>query len=145
MFWSRSNYFLALNTALAAGFLASESKPFIAAAISFVACFMCCCWVAVNLGSKFWQIRWEEAAVEAEQKLPQGISLFSAPMEKMRADVQRHLARTKRGCVQSFVDGLVLRKPSVSFTATIMSAAFVAFWLFLLVWTIAEPARSFFP
>src|SRR5260370_38936923 len=58
LFWQRSNYFLVLSTATAFGFFSLKDAKYgvpLAAfglAIGFL-------WIAVNLGSKFWQCQWE--------------------------------------------------------------------------------------
>ncbi|MGU9951412.1 MAG: hypothetical protein ACNYPH_03745 [Gammaproteobacteria bacterium WSBS_2016_MAG_OTU1] len=66
MLWKRSNYFLALNTAIAFGFvsLIKEEENIVeysyALLFCVIGCVVCLAWVKVNLGSKFWQAAWEE-------------------------------------------------------------------------------------
>ena len=80
LFWKRSSYFLALNTALAtalaAGLFAlpdeSERELFgfllkLLGGICFVGSFICFAWMRVTLGSKYWSSHWEQVIIK-EQK-----------------------------------------------------------------------------
>src|SRR4051812_19960176 len=64
LFWQRSNYFLVLNTAIAAGFFVADRsfRPLLCVLGGVVSAL----WLAVNLGSKFWQERWEHRLSIAE-------------------------------------------------------------------------------
>src|SRR3954451_9881664 len=67
LFWQRSNYFLVLNTAVAAGFFVADRsfRPLLCGTGAVVSAL----WLAVNLGSKFWQERWERRLCFAEKAL----------------------------------------------------------------------------
>src|SRR5947209_15698697 len=59
LFWQRSNYFLVLNSALALGFfnLREQKYGLFMAIFGIIVSWL---WFCVNLGSKFWQSRWEQ-------------------------------------------------------------------------------------
>ncbi len=59
LFWQRSNYFLVLNTALGTGFFVVKGDGF-ALLLSILGVVGSTLWLCVNLGSKFWQVRWEQ-------------------------------------------------------------------------------------
>ena len=77
LFWKRSSYFLALNTALAtalaAGLFALPSveneEPFwfLFVGICFAGFFICLAWVQVVLGSKYWYSHWEQIVMEEQE------------------------------------------------------------------------------
>ena len=71
LFWQRSNYFLVLNTAVAVGFFlkATEKYQFLIGLFGFAVAIL---WLGVNLGSKFWQSRWEFGLKEAEKGIRSG-------------------------------------------------------------------------
>ena len=81
LFWQRSNYFLVLNTAIAVGFfnLTNTSYELL---LSLTGIFVAGSWVRVNLGSKFWQMRWEFRSQQTEKNLGDQIDLFSANWER---------------------------------------------------------------
>ncbi len=80
LFWQRSNYFLVLSTTIAAGFFSlRDAKYTLPLAIFGLVVGML--WIAVNLGSKFWQSRWEHRLRLAEEKLRPNMNLFSASWE----------------------------------------------------------------
>ncbi len=59
LFWQRSNYFLALNSALALGFFNLKEQGLYGLVMAIFGIIVSYLWVRVNLGSKFWQSRWE--------------------------------------------------------------------------------------
>jgi hypothetical protein len=59
LFWQRSNYFLVLNTAVAVGFFSRTDRDWLALGLSVIGLVISLLWVRLNLGSKFWQTRWE--------------------------------------------------------------------------------------
>ena len=88
-------------------------------------------WVLVNLGSKFWQSRWEQRLHETEEALAEDLNLFSASWKTVRSDVEKNLGLTyrKRGLVRRVYERGVLSKPSVTLMMTLLSGSFVVFWL----------------
>ena len=132
LFWQRSNYFLVLNTAAAVGFFfkATEKYQFLIGLFGIAVAVL---WFGVNLGSKFWQSRWEYRLKEAEKKLNGSIQFFSADWETINSDVEESLKFSKHGKLRKTIDTLVLMKPSVSFIMTLLSMLFILLWLGLLI------------
>lgn len=132
LFWQRSNYFLVLNTASAVGFFfrAGEAHQWI---LGFFGLLAAALWFCVNLGSKFWQSRWEQRLSEAEQALGCDIQYFSASRDQIEGDVRASLAGAGHGSVRRWFDQLVLRQPSVSFMMVLLSGLFALLWIALLV------------
>ena len=126
LFWQRSNYFLVLNTAIAVGFFSRDAHDMYAFALSIVGLVVTVLWVRINLGSKFWQSRWEHRLRVVEDQLWPGLDLFSAEWDVIRADVEESLKNSGGWRVYNWA---VLRKPSVSKTMTILSVFFVLVWI----------------
>lgn len=128
LFWQRSNYFLVLNTAIAAGFFSLKDYIYILL-LSLTGLAVSILWVAVNLGSKFWHSRWEYRLQKVERSLGDSIDLFSASWETVQADVVKSFGFRKRGRLHGFYQKCVMLKPSVTFMMTLLSVLFVLFWL----------------
>jgi Ca2+/Na+ antiporter len=136
LFWQRSNYFMVLNTAIAVGFfsLKNESYAPILAAVGLVVAII---WYLVNIGSKFWQSRWEhrlhliEKEIEKKEKVK--INLFSANWETIQSDVKGSFENSRHKNWRKFLDRQVMKKPSVSLQMTVLSLLFVLFWVSALV------------
>lgn len=129
MFWQRSNYFLVLNTALAVGFFSLGPSDVYALALSVVGVAVASLWVRINLGSKYWQSRWEERLRVVENDLHEGLDLFSAGWKVLDGDVARSLGHARgSGWLKRLHDKLVLEKPSVSKTMMSLSVLFVVLW-----------------
>jgi hypothetical protein len=140
LFWQRSNYFLVLNTAIAVGFFSRlpsrhphDKYAFGLAVIGIVIAVL---WVRINLGSKFWQSRWEHRLHLVEKDLAPGLDLFSASDDTVRGDVRQGLeprGDRRRNRLSVMANRLyvffVMRKPSVSKQMTFLSALFVVVWL----------------
>jgi hypothetical protein len=129
MFWQRSNYFMVLNTALAVGFFALRNGWY-APLLAFVGAVVCLIWYLVNLGSKYWQCRWEEAASRLEQS-PEA-KLFAVTPEEIQQEVTRSLEKARHEGLQKWLDGQILKKPSVSYLMILVSLFFVVLWLIVL-------------
>ena len=74
LFWKRCNYFLALNTALAAGILASfMAKVVCRLGLCLGGCaagvFVCFAWIQVGLGAKYWQSHWEQIVIDEQESV----------------------------------------------------------------------------
>lgn len=76
LFWQRSNYFLVLSRATAAGFFSLKNGKY-AIPLAFFGAVASIPWIAVNLGSKFWQGRWERRLQITDDQLRSHINLFS--------------------------------------------------------------------
>jgi hypothetical protein len=132
LFWERSNYFLVLSTAIGIAFFAVP-KPKHEGILAAFGMLVAAIWFAVNLGSKFWQSRWEHRLRIVEKALRPGMDLFSASWETVQDDVRQSLEFRKRGPVHRLYGRLVLLKPSVTMMMTLLSALFFAFWMILLI------------
>ncbi|WP_394170945.1 hypothetical protein [Saccharospirillum alexandrii] len=127
MFWQRSNYFMALNTAIAIGFFTQKAGPYgiILAALGAVVSLL---WFFVNLGGKYWQSRWERRASIYEQEVAPDANLFSASKGTIQQDVEESLNRGEHKGFQKWLDKKILDKPSVSYQMMVLSFFFVCFW-----------------
>jgi hypothetical protein len=132
LFWQRSNYFLVLSTAIAAGFFSLHERKY-ALPLAIFGLVVGCLWVAVNLGSKFWQSRWEHRLRLTEEQLRPNMNLFSAPWETVQEDVRQSFQFRRRGAIHRMYTRLVLLKPSVTLMMTLLSLVFVGFWTTMLV------------
>jgi hypothetical protein len=132
LFWQRSNYFLVLSTAIAAGFFSLHEGKY-ALPLAIFGLVVGCLWVAVNLGSKFWQSRWEHRLRLTEEQLRPNMNLFSAPWETVQEDVRQSFQFRRRGAIHRMYTRLVLLKPSVTLMMTLLSLVFVGFWTTMLV------------
>ncbi len=130
LFWQRSNYFLVLNTAIAVGTFSKISTDFRIpfAALRIVISYL---WVCVNLGSKYWQSRWENKVAQLEKEISQEIDLFSADRKMTYFAVKQSLSDYGQSRL-GVHDYLVLEKPSVSKMMSYLSASFVIFWMAIL-------------
>ena len=128
MFWQRSNYFMVLNTAIAIGFFTQKAGPYalILAALGAVVSLL---WFFVNLGSKFWQSRWERRALIYEKEVAPDAKLFSANKEEIKNDVEESLKESEHKGFQKWLDKQILKKPSVSYQMMVLSFFFVCFWV----------------
>ncbi|MEM7556345.1 MAG: hypothetical protein AAF378_20035 [Cyanobacteria bacterium P01_A01_bin.84] len=136
LFWQRSNYFLVLNTAIAVGTFSKISTDF-QIPFTVFGIFISCLWVFVNIGSKYWQVRWEYEVARLEKEISQEIRLFSANKYMTKMAVKQSLldnnGEKKR---LGLYNCLVLKKPSVSKMMTFLSASFVIFWMGILLYVI---------
>lgn len=134
MFWQRSNYFLALNTVVAIGFFSLEKQVY-AVLLSIFGFLVSLLWFCVNLGSRFWQSRWEERLRLVELDISPEIQFFAADWNTNYEDAKAGLDSARHSRIRRFFDRLVLTKPSVSFMMIVLSLVFVLLWLALLVTT----------
>jgi len=132
LFWQRSNYLLVLSAGIVAGFFSLKDSTY-TLPLAIFGLVVALLWVSINLGSKFWQSRWEHRLRLTEEKLQPGMNLFSASWETVQEDVRQSFAFRKRGPIYHVYARLVLLKPSVTFVMTLLSLLFVLFWTALLV------------
>ncbi len=132
MFWQRSNYFMALNTAIAIGFFSQDSTAYatILASLGAIVSFL---WYRVNLGGKYWQSRWEQRASLYEKEVAPDADLFAAESTVVEEDVKESLNWGKHEGFQKWLDGQILKKPSVSYQMTCLSFFFMCFWVLSLI------------
>ena len=135
LFWQRSNYFLVLNTATAVGFFLKATEKY-QMLIGLFGLIVAVLWLGVNLGSKFWQSRWEFRLREAEKSLEQNIQYFSASWETINSDVEKSLNFSNHNKLRKIIDKLVIMKPSVSFIMTLLSILFILLWLGLIIMSV---------
>lgn len=143
MFWQRSNYFMALNTAIAVGFFTNNNLVYssILAALGMIVCML---WYFVNLGGKYWQCRWEEAASRFEQECAPDAKLFSASKDEVHNEVIHCLEKgSRKSWFQRWLNKNILDKPSVSYQMILLSFIFGVFWAFVLcALIISQPVKS---
>ncbi|OHU85382.1 MULTISPECIES: hypothetical protein [Pseudoalteromonas] len=134
LFWQRSNYFLVLNAALAIGFFRLSDNKY-SILLACLGAFVSFLWFRVNLGSKYWQARWEHRLNKKENEIASDLEFFSADSTTIQADVEAsfsHGANTK-GKFQKWLEQQALKKPSVSYNMTLLSLVFVATWGLLII------------
>ncbi|ENN6985945.1 hypothetical protein ACAB91_004505 [Vibrio parahaemolyticus] len=92
-------------------------------------------WFQVNLGSKYWQSRWEERLKVQEKKAAPNLEFFAASKETIHKDVQDSLngVFANDNWFKVWLNKQILTKPSVSDTMSKLSLTFVAGWFVLLV------------
>jgi hypothetical protein len=138
LFWQRSNYFLVLNTAIGTGFFAIKNEKF-AVLLGSLGIASSLLWLCLNLGSKFWQSRWEQQLEDQEKLLLPFEGFFAVPKADLRKIVERSLAKPARWRVdrRAWHWG-VKKRPSVSLMMTYLSCAFIAFWIAALVLLVTD-------
>ncbi len=147
MLWKRSNYFLALNTAIAFGFVSlikedADTEVYLYALLfCVIGCVVSLAWVKVNLGSKFWQAAWEEMLTEVSSDLK--IDYF-AKSGNHKEKVETNLKDSSMP-FKEYYNRLVLEKPSVSKWMTGLSFFFFLVWLCIggfISYKIGEPKEE---
>ena len=139
MLWQRSNYFMVLNTAVAVAYFSLKGeRQGIEPVVVLLGVLICVVWFNVNLGSKYWQSRWEEAAARFERICAPEAKLFAADQSETFEEVKVSLARNSHNRFQRWIDGEVLKKPSVSFWMMVLSISFISFWMALFIFSIGQ-------
>lgn len=131
LFWKRSNYFLVLNTAVAAGFFLKAGNDH-QLPLGVFGLTIAILWLLVNAGGKFWQSRWERRLHIAEESLNPEIKLFSSDWDEINKDVKESIEFSSHSGVRKYLDNLVLKKPSVSFMMELLSISFILLWVSLI-------------
>lgn len=128
LFWQRSNYFLVLNTALAVGAYTGRGTrySYLLAVLGIIASSL---WFAVNLGSKFWQARWEHRLSVFERDVAPRLNFFAADWTTIYDDVRASLTTANHKRLRRIVDEMILWKPSVTLIMTMLSLVFVIGWV----------------
>lgn len=129
LFWQRSNYFMALMTALGIGVFAIK-EPKYACLIAIFATVTSWYWYKTNLGSKFWHESWEVEVVSLAKEL--NIRSFERPTsdvkEQVRASLENAYLQGERTHVRRWIDKQILKKPSVSHYMILLSLTSTAMW-----------------
>jgi hypothetical protein len=73
------------------GFFTRDTHDRYAFGLSVIGVVVAILWVRINLGSKFWQSRWESRLHVVEEELWPGQDLFSAEWDVVHADVKASL------------------------------------------------------
>jgi hypothetical protein len=138
LFWQRSNYFLVLNSALALGFF-NLKEPKYSIFMAIFGIVVLWLWFCVNLGSKFWQSRWEQRLSIIENKIDSELKFFSVGWDTIYDDVTQSLAGNS--LLRQIKRWLVLKKPSVSNQMMWLSVCFMLGWavLIFLWWRGTQP------
>lgn len=133
LFWQRSNYFLVLNTGIALGFfnVANEKFRWVFPFFGLIASLL---WLAVCLGGKYWQTRWEQTLAEFEKANIGSIDFFAASPNVRNAAVEKGLDLPARSGLQLFLYRRVLKwKPSVSYSMMRLALLFIVGWVIFIV------------
>jgi len=144
LFWQRSNYFLALSTAIAVGYFTLD-KPQHELLLSLLGSIVAWLWFLVNLGGKFWQARWEHRLGQVELGLNPDLRLFTVPTEEAVLAVKNSFENSGHGHIRGLFDWAILWKPSVSHAMISLSLVFLMFWLTLVglaLLSLAQPERD---
>jgi len=128
LYWERSNFFLALNTAIAVGYFTVSTQPQ-TISLAFLGLLSSGFWLLCNLGSKFWQARWEEKLRQVEIEVYPNLHFFGEGYPEIEKQVRANLLRQSRSWMSRLVGRAVLLKPSVSSMVIYLSATFLAAWL----------------
>ena len=136
LFWQRANYFLVLITALGIGVF-SIDEAFLGFLISVFGVVVCRLWFRTNLGSRFWQVFWEN---EVESLSPQyNINSFQKSTSEIRAEMKEKISHSeKRSAFRKWVDRRVLEKPSVTHSMISLSFFAMLFWGVLALYHLFE-------
>lgn len=136
LFWQRSNYFLILCTGITTAILLNiKSNVEIALGLSVFGFIVAILWFNVNLGSKFWQTRWEKKTAEFERfmTLGTGINFYSVTREVVEADVREFTNTRPYNFFRRCINNLVFKRPSVSMQMVYLSLLFCSLYLIAVV------------
>jgi len=134
LFWKRSNYFLVLNTAIATGVFLKINEPSLSLFLSIFGLIVSILWINVNLGSKYWQDRWEAKLAKIETEIDPTLDLFSVSESIRYSEVKESIGylNPDSSLFRKLVNRLILIKPSVSRNMIALSFLFSIFWIFLM-------------
>lgn len=138
LFWQRSNYFLVVNTAIAAGAVLkiTAAEPF-SAIIALFGMAVSYLWYKVNLGSKFWHIRWEHKLKTLEKEIDPSLHLFNTTREMVTNEVQEDFQEgLQTGKKLGYLNRRILAAPSVTRQMTLLSLVFLLFYFFAFLFSV---------
>jgi len=134
LFWQRCNYFLVLNTAIAVAYFGrggTDHARLFRIGLAALGCAASLLWVAVSLGGKFWQARWEQQLLEFEREHMPDLDFFAASPDRVKVYAKRGLLDFhKLGRLHKCVYRYSLRKFSVSFSMILLAMLFTIVWVF---------------
>ena len=125
MFWQRSNYFLALNSALGIALFAIKG-PLYLTLISGVGIVCSLLWFRTNVGAKFWQKFWEAEVHELAKGLD--MKAFALTDDEIMANTRTFGRTDDKTFLKRFVDREIEKKPSVSYNMILLSLFAVFCW-----------------
>ena len=144
LFWKRSSYFLALNTALATALAAGlfalpdalgpERDMFwrLLGGVCFVGSYICFAWMKVALGSKYWASHWEQIVIKEQKYIgfcpKKHRDYFSIEGTDKRVERNLFPRGKKVGCLDACYNMQVLGKPSVSRWMHRTAIVFLVVW-----------------
>ena len=140
-FWQRSNYFLVLNSGLAIGFFNQKTFEY-APLLAALGVIVSVLWYRVTIGSKFWQIHWENQLAKLETSFAKknvidaDLKLFCQKTSEVKVEVKAYLGREERTWVAKRLDKEILKKPSVTLSMITLSLLFVVAWAVLFLFTL---------
>ena len=138
LFWERSNYLLLLNGGIATAYFTKAIDdprwflPIFGLVISIL-------WVALCLGSKYWQSYWEQCLQVVSEKyydesnICQNMNFFKFSKDSIKEYVRSSIINGKHGWHIRWIDRLILLKPSVSTVMILISFSFVIGWIVILL------------
>lgn len=137
-FWQRSNYFLVLNSGIGIGFFQIHDIFYtrLLAAIGLVVSIL---WLMVALGSKFWQIHWEQKLQKVEESyvdlglMTSRLGLFRETVKQAKKEVRDAMEKEDPNRLKRFLNALVLTKPSVTVAMTCLPLIFMLVWC-VVIW-----------
>jgi len=146
LFWQRSNYFLVLNSALAVGLFSSSVDKY-NTPITLFGIGVSVLWFLTNLGSKFWQEKWEIEVSKSEPIYSAYKTMFNTDSESIVGMVRCRFEEKEKSqheakgnnfwakCfklpIQKTIHDLICLKPSVSKIMMVLSLGFVCIWAYL--------------
>lgn len=140
-FWQRSNYFLVLNSGLAIGFFNQKTFEY-APLLAALGVIVSVLWYRVTIGSKFWQIHWENKLAELEKTFAEknvispDLKLFCQKTSEVKEEVRKYLQQEEHTGVAKRVDEEILKKPSVTLSMIALALLFVVSWAVLFLFTL---------
>ena len=133
LFWQRTNYFLVLITALGIGVFTVEDNLF-STILSILGTASSILWFRTNLGSKFWQESWEVEVEILAKEL--GIRSFEKGITEIKQQVMSSLRdgekNKKKSSYRKWIDGLIIKKYSVTQHMIFLSLVSTFLWLVIL-------------
>lgn len=142
LFWTRSSYFVLLSTAILAGLLFNLGKPIVAIPLTALGFWVSIVWFSVNIGSRFWVLRWEKKLRSTEKDLfGKGAKLYRITIQKQVEEVNKFLHspdyqtgscyQEKSEHFRERVNNHIRKKPSVTWLVLKISYYSRFVWVFL--------------
>lgn len=134
LFWQRNNYFLVLNTAIAAGIVSSNKFATIIASFGIIISIL---WFQASLGSRFWNARWSQRLRDLEEEIQDSKNLFNRDKEIAISDVRRYFQRdADQSIFGKFIRRQVLKGHSTTLSMIKLPLVFLMLYIILLLYSI---------